>query len=623
MPLTDRSVEVIFDEYVEIDFGTGALKVTPAHDENDFVLGEKHDLPIIDILNEDATLNDQAGDYKGLNRFVARKKVAADLEELGVLVKIEELKNKVGYSERTNAVIEPRLTRQWFLKMEELAKPALENVNNDNIQFFPPKFKNTYNHWIENIRDWCVSRQLWWGQQIPAYYLPNGTVVVAETKEEALIKAQKIAGNEGLALNDLRQEEDVVDTWFSSWLWPISVFDGFDRRDELDYYYPTTVLVTGWDIIFFWVARMIFAGYEFEGQQPFKHVYFTGMVRDKQRRKMSKSLGNSPDALGLIDKFGADGVRVGIMLSAPAGNDLLFDDKLCDQGKNFTNKIWNALKLIKMWEVEEEGDDDEYGFVFEWMENRLAQASLDLEKSFETYRLSEALMTLYTLVWDDFCSWYLEFIKPVYQGKIRRSTLEKTIGYFETLMKLLHPYMPFLTEEVYHQLRDREEGDDICVADYPVFKSFNAEIISEGDAVKNIISGVRDVRNKQQIKPKELLSVSVLTERQPLYDKTNAIICKMAHLESLTIVTDEVADAVVFLNEKDKVFVETGNLVDPEQEKERIEKEIAYLEGFVKSVEKKLSNANFVDNAPAAVVQKEKDKLADGQLKIQALKDSL
>ena len=620
VPLVNREIPLIRDEYVTMEFGTGALKITPAHDENDYVLGKKHDLEIIDILNEDGSLSEAAQLFIGEDRFKARKLVAKQLEAEGYLVKTEEYKNKVGFSERTKVAVEPRLTHQWFLKMEELAAPALENVLNDTVRFFPPRFKNLYKHWLENIRDWCISRQLWWGQQIPAYYLNDGSVFVAESKEAALEQAKSKTDNNNLTLDDLRQEEDVVDTWFSSWLWPISVFDGFEHDNELDYYYPTTVLVTGWDIIFFWVARMIFAGYEFKNEKPFEHVYFTGMVRDRQGRKMSKSLGNFPDALELISEYGADGVRMGIMMSSPAGNDLLFDSKYCEQGRNFSNKIWNALKLIKSWEIVD-GERKELRPAFDWFGAALKQTIEKVENSFKDYRLSEAQMTLYSFIWDDFCSWFLEIIKPEYGKPIDSVTLEQTIVFFDKLMQLLHPFMPFLTEEVWHQLRDRT--DDIIVSAYPEISDYDKNSVAKGELIKSVVTATRDVRTKYQLKAKQPLKTFIQTEDAGKYDGLLPVISKIAFLEAIEFTESEVENTVTSLVGTDRIYVQLEQNIDVDAEMTRIREEIDYLNGFLKSVNKKLSNERFVNNAPEAVVGIERKKKEDSEAKIKSLEDSL
>jgi len=620
VPLIGREIPIIRDEYVDMEFGTGALKITPAHDENDYEIGKRFDLEVIDILNDDGTMSAAAQLYVGEDRFAVRKKITADLEAAGNLVKVEDYRNKVGYSERTKVPVEPRLTHQWFLKMDGLAKPALENVMNDNIGFFPPRYKNLYKHWLENIRDWCISRQLWWGQQIPAYYLADKSVFVAETKEAALEAAIEATGNTALTLDDLSQDEDVVDTWFSSWLWPISVFDGFASEEEVAYYYPTKVLVTGWDIIFFWVARMIFAGYEFRNERPFDHVYFTGMVRDKQRRKMSKSLGNSPDALELIDEYGADGVRMGILMSAPAGNDLLFDLKYCGQGRNFTNKIWNALKLVKSWEVVE-GERPELEVAFEWFDAKLNETLLKLDASFAEYRLSEAVMTLYSFVWDDFCSWFLEIVKPAYEKPVESETLKRTIGFFEQLMQMLHPFMPFLTEEVWHQLN--EQDTDVIVSTHPEAGSFDPASIRKGELLKSLVSAVREIRTKYELKQRTPLMVSIKTTDTSKYDGIIPVMCKIGFLESIEFTDHAPECSVSSLVGKDEVYVVIEKTIDVAAEKAKITEEIAYLRGFMKSVDKKLSNERFVNNAPEAVIAKERQKKEDSEAKIRILEETL
>lgn len=622
VPLVNRSIPIIYDEYVEMEFGTGGLKVTPAHDVNDFALGKKHNLATIDIFNDDATLNENAQIYIGKDRFKARKLIVKDLEEAGQLVKVQEITNKVGYSERTHVVVEPKLTLQWYMDMKETAQPALDAVMNDVIKFFPPKYKNTYRHWMENIRDWCISRQLWWGQRIPAYYLPNNEVVVAETIEEVLVLAKKKTGNNDLTINDLRQEEDVVDTWFSSWLWPISVFDGFERKDEVDYYYPTNVLVTGWDIIFLWVARMVMAGYEWRGELPFKDVYFTGMVRDTKGRKMSKSLGNSPDPIQLMEDYGADGVRVGLLLSSPAGGDLLFDNKLCEQGRNFSNKIWNALRLVKGWETKE-GKNENNEPVIAWFDNKFNQTLTEIDELFKTYRLSEALKTLYSFIWTDFCSAYLEMIKPDYQQPIDKYTYDKTVAFFEKLMKTLHAFMPFLTEEVYHLLKERAEGDSICIATYPKAGEVDKQAIEKGEIAKELLTKVRDIRNKNGLKQRTLLPFYAKVSDRNLYADFQAIVTKKAFLASFEFTQEEVENTVSFRVGKDTFFVTTGQTVDVAAEKERLQTELSYNQGFKVKLMKKLSNERFVNNAPTQVVEKERKKLADAEAKIALLEESL
>lgn len=616
VPIVNREVPIIFDDYIDIEFGTGALKVTPAHDENDYQLGIKHQLETIDVFNPNGTMSDAAQVYISEDRFIVRKKIAKDLDALGVLSKVEDIKNKVGYSERTDAVVEPRLTYQWFLKMEDLVKPALENVMNDNIQFFPPKFKNLYKNWLDNIKDWCISRQLWWGQQIPAWYDEDNNYVIAETEQEANQKYQEKYNKKA----KLTQDNDVVDTWFSSWLWPISVFDGFENEEELDYYYPTTTLVTGWDIIFFWVARMIIAGYEFKGEMPFKNVYFTGMVRDKQRRKMSKSLGNSPDVLELIKTYGADGVRAGVMLSSAAGNDLLFDEKLCEQGRNFSNKIWNALRLTDGWEPTDE-IPNEHQEVIKWFDSKLSNTIEDIEKSFADFRLSEALMTLYNFIWDDFCSWYLEMIKPE-TGKINIEVYNQTIIFLKDLMRLLHPFMPFISEEIYSFIKDKDDTE-ITISEYPVAKKYSQESINKGEHIKSIITAFRDFRAAKGIKNKEVLEAYFIPEKMENYFGFELLLKKMANLKSLQKTEKEIPDAFSLMVNKDSIFIIANLEIDTEAEKIKIEEEIKYLEGFMSSIDKKLSNESFVSNAPAQVVEKERQKYADAQQKILSLKSSL
>jgi valyl-tRNA synthetase len=627
VPLINRAVPIIFDEYIDIEFGTGALKVTPAHDINDYNLGIKHNLEVIDTLNLDGTLSEKAQLYIGEDRFAVRKKIAVDLEEKGHLVKIEEIKNKVGYSERTDAVIEPKLSMQWFLKMDELSKPALENVMNDNIQLIPDKFKNTYKHWMENVHDWCISRQLWWGHRIPAWYDDKGNVVVAKTEVEALVIYKEKFPTLNPQLSTLSQDEDVLDTWFSSWLWPISVFDGFKNPDgaDINYYYPTNDLVTAPEILFFWVARMIIAGYEYRNEKPFTNVYLTGIVRDKQGRKMSKSLGNSPDPLDLIDKYSADGVRTGMLFCSPAGNDLPFDEKLCEQGRNFTNKIWNALRLVKGWETEETANNINQN-VFVWFENKLELLKENLEKSYASYRLSEALIDLYKFIWDDFCAWYLEFVKPPFGEKIDTVSYQKTVGYFEELMKLLHPFMPFISEEIYHYLHDtdaKNENEDIIVAAYPIVGNYDLKIIQDGEKLKEIISSIRDVRNKNGLSPKIKLTVHIQATDKNLYNKFGTLIEKIANIYPILFTNNEVANAVSQLIQTDKIFIETGVQIDTESEKKKIQEEIEYYKGFIASVEKKLGNEKFVANAKPEIIENERKKMADGQSKLQSLQESL
>mgnify|MGYP000850370885 FL=1 len=634
VPLINRAIPIIFDDYIDIEFGTGALKVTPAHDINDYNLGIKHHLEVIDTLNPDGTLSEKAQLYVGEDRFAVRKKIVIELEEKGHLVKIEEIKNKVGYSERTDAVIEPRLSMQWFLKMEELSKPALENVMNDNIQLIPEKFKNTYRHWMENVHDWCISRQLWWGHRIPAWYDEKGNYVVAKTEAEA-IELFKSTFNIQHSTFNITQEEDVLDTWFSSWLWPISVFDGFKNPNgkDINYYYPTNDLVTAPEILFFWVARMIIAGYEYRQEKPFSNVYLTGIVRDKLGRKMSKSLGNSPDPLDLIAKYSADGVRTGMLFCSPAGNDLPFDEKLCEQGRNFSNKIWNALRLVKGWEVDDNTNpiDTSQNPIFVWFENKLELLKENLEKSYSSYRLSEALIDLYKFIWDDFCSWYLEFVKPPFGEKIDAVSYQKTIQYFEELMKLLHPFMPFISEEIYHYLSEseserkdkHERNKDIIIATYPKVGTYQNNIIQEGEKLKEIISTIRDVRNKNGLSPKIVLRVYVQANDKNLYEKFGTLIQKIANIHPIEYTKQEVENTVAQLIQTDKIFIETGIQIDAESEKKKIMQEIEYYTGFIASVEKKLSNEKFVANAKPEIIDNERKKLADGQSKLQSLQESL
>ncbi len=620
VPLINRAIPIIADEYVDREFGTGALKVTPAHDKADYELGLKHSLLVIDIFNEDATLNENAQLLIGEDRFKARSKISKMLEETECLVKVEDYKSQIGYSERTNIPIEPRLTTQWFLKMMELSKPALENVMNDNIRFFPTRFKNVHKHWMENIRDWCISRQLWWGQRIPAWYDDAGNVYVAKTIEEA--NQQYLTTHNSQPTTPLHQDEDVVDTWFSSWLWPISVFDGFENKEELKYYYPTTVLVTGHDIIFFWVARMIIAGYEYEKEKPFEDVYFTGMVRDQKRRKMSKSLGNSPEPLELIEKFSADGVRVGMLLSSAAGNDLLFDEKLCEQGRNFANKIWNALRLVKGWEIKE-GDHTGNHAAIHWFEAKMNQTIADLEKLYENYQLSEALKILYSFVWDDFCAWYLEMIKPGFEEPIDAATYEKTIMFFEKIAQLLHPIMPFITEEIWHQLKERGENDFVIISKYPEAEKANTKILEEGQLTIEVITNIREIRAKAQLKNAQKVKMYFLSDEKKLLQSFYPVIMKCAGCESIEATTTEPANTNSFVLKEGKFFVDAGVEMDKSAEREKLIKEIEYTKGFIESVEKKLANEKFVANANPVVLEKERMKLADGEAKVKALEESL
>ena len=624
VPLVNRAVPVITDEYVEMEFGTGCLKVTPAHDVNDYMLGEKHNLPSIDIFNDNGTISEAGGMYVGLDRFDVRKQIAIDLEKAGLLEKVEEYDNKVGYSERTNVVIEPKLSMQWFLKMEGLARPALEAVMNDDIKFYPAKFKNTYRHWMENIKDWCISRQLWWGHRIPAYFLPEGGYVVAETPEKALEEARAKTQNPDLQLTDLRQDESCLDTWFSSWLWPISLFNGINDPDnnEIQYYYPTCDLVTAPDIIFFWVARMIMAGYEYRGDMPFRNVYFTGIVRDKLGRKMSKQLGNSPDPLDLIDKYGADGVRMGMMLSAPAGNDILFDDALCEQGRNFCNKIWNAFRLVKGWEVSAEVPVPEASVLaMRWFEAKQQAVATEVADLFSKYRLSEALMAVYKLFWDEFSAWYLEMIKPAYGQPISKEVYDATIGFFDTLLHLLHPFMPFITEELWQHIAERKEGESLMVSPLVVSGMADEELLQQFEVVKEIIANIRAIRLQKNIAQKEALSLQVVGQNPVA--AFDSVIMKMCNLSAIQTVSAKEEGAASFMVGTTEYAVPLGNLIDVEAEIARMEAELKHKEGFLQGVLKKLSNEKFVNNAPAAVIELERKKQADAESIIKSLKESI
>ncbi len=621
VPIANRIVPIIEDEYVDVEFGTGFLKVTPAHDVNDYMLGEKYNLESIDILNDDGTLNAHAMQYEGIDRFDVRKQIEKDLEASDLLEKVEAYTNSVGFSERTNVPIEPKLSMQWFLKMEDLAKPALDAVENDTIKFHPAKFKNTYRHWMENIKDWNISRQLWWGHRIPAYYLSEGGFVIAETDEKALEKAQKT--NPNLTMADLRQDEDCLDTWFSSWLWPISVFDGINNPDnkEINYYYPTNDLVTGPDIIFFWVARMIMSGYEYRGKACFENVYFTGIVRDKLGRKMSKQLGNSPDPIELMEKYGADGVRMGLLLTAPAGNDLPFDEGLCEQGRNFNNKIWNAFRLVKGWEVDNNIEQPEAAkTAIEWFENTLSKTINELNHLFEKYRLSEALMAVYKLFWDEFSSWYLEMVKPAYQQPIDRRTYEATLGYFDSLLRLLHPFMPFITEELWQALKERGEGESIMTSSIPKQTAIDNDLLATFDKAKEIIAGIRTIRLQKNIPNKEELALDVAGEHNIRY---NSVITKMGNLSAINIVKEKDPTAASFLVGTTEFSIPLGNNIDIEAELKKLNEELVYLEGFLKSVANKLSNEKFVANAKPEIVDNERKKQADAESKIKTIKESI
>ena len=623
VPLVGRVIPVIEDSYVDIEFGTGCLKVTPAHDVNDYMLGEKYNLQSIDIFNDNGTISEAAGMYVGMDRFDVREQIEKDLNAAGLLEKVEAYTNKVGFSERTNVAIEPKLSMQWFLKMQHFADMALPPVMNDELKFYPAKYKNTYRNWLENIKDWCISRQLWWGHRIPAYFLPQGGFVVAETPEEALKLAQEKSGNPSLKLEDLRQDDDCLDTWFSSWLWPISLFDGINNpgNEEIKYYYPTADLVTGPDIIFFWVARMIMAGYEYMGDMPFKNVYFTGIVRDKIGRKMSKSLGNSPDPLDLIDKYGADGVRMGMMLSAPAGNDILFDDALCEQGRNFNNKIWNAFRLVKGWEVADIEQPEYARLATEWFDAMLTKTAAEVNDLFGKYRLSEALMAVYKLFWDEFSSWYLEMVKPAYGQPIDKATYEKTLGFFDTLLKLLHPFMPFITEELWQHIYDRKEGESIMTQILNVAGNYDETIIAQFEAVKEVIGGIRTIRLQKNIAQKEALTLEVVGE-SPV-SKYNAVIAKLCNLSAINAVAAKAEGAAAFMVGTTEYAVPLGNLINVEEELKKLEADLKYQEGFLQSVLKKLSNEKFVSKAPANVIEMERKKQADAETKIAALKESI
>ncbi|GCB36652.1 valine--tRNA ligase [Bacteroides faecalis] len=626
VPLVNRVIPVIEDDYVDIEFGTGCLKVTPAHDVNDYMLGEKYNLPTIDIFNDNGTLSEAAGMYIGMDRFDVRKQIEKDLEAANLLEKTEAYTNKVGYSERTNVVIEPKLSMQWFLKMQHFAEMALPPVMNDELKFYPAKYKNTYRHWMENIKDWCISRQLWWGHRIPAYFLPEGGYVVASTPEEALAKAKEKTNNANLKIEDLRQDEDCLDTWFSSWLWPISLFDGINNpgNEEINYYYPTSDLVTGPDIIFFWVARMIMAGYEYEGKMPFKNVYFTGIVRDKLGRKMSKSLGNSPDPLELIEKYGADGVRMGMMLSAPAGNDILFDDALCEQGRNFCNKIWNAFRLIKGWQVDKTLVPTEAAnLATQWFESKQNEVAAEMADLFSKYRLSEALMAVYKLFWDEFSSWYLEMIKPAYGQGIDSCTHNATLCFLDNLLHLLHPFMPFITEELWQQMYERnaEEGESLMVSALTLDTYVDTEIVQQFEVVKEVISNIRSIRLQKNIAQKEALELQVVGENPVA--AFNAVIQKMCNLSSIEVVTSKAEGASSFMVGTAEYAVPLGNMIDVEAEIARMEAELKHKEGFLQGVMKKLSNEKFVNNAPAAVLELERKKQADAESIISSLKESI
>jgi valyl-tRNA synthetase len=625
VPLINREIPIIFDEYVDMEFGTGCLKVTPAHDLNDYELGIKHNLPSIDILNDDGTLSEAAQLYVGEDRFTVREKIAQELKEKGFLKKVETITNNVGFSERTDAVIEPKLSLQWFCKMDKLAKPALENVMNDNIKFYPSKFKNSYKHWMENIKDWCISRQLWWGQQIPAWYYGDGAndFVVAKTKEEALKLIENKIGKP-VDPQKVKQDEDVLDTWFSSWLWPISVFDGFKdpHNKDIEYYYPTNDLVTAPEIMFFWVARMIMAGYEYRGEKPFENVYYTGIVRDKQGRKMSKSLGNSPDPIDLIKKYGADGVRVGMLLSSPAGNDLLFDESLCEQGRNFANKIWNAFRLTRSWTVEEKQQPKYAKEAITWMEENINQKVIELNDAYAKFRISDALMITYRLIWDDFCSWYLEIVKPPFGESIDAETFNQTNKIFEKLLGLLHPFMPFLSEEIWQQLDKRAENETIMFLPWPKSGNVNENILNAFEFAKEIVSGVRTIRKDKQIPNKEKVDLYI-KENESFTPDFLSVVKKLGNIDKLEKTIDAPQNAFSFRVKSNEYFVPLGDKINIEEELKKLEEELKYTQGFKQSVEKKLSNERFVNNAPEQVVANERKKLADAEAKIKVLEEQI
>ena len=625
VPLVGRSVPIIRDEYVDIEFGTGALKVTPAHDVNDYMLGEKYNLETIDIFNDDGTINDKVGMYVGMDRFECRKVIEGDLQAAGLMEKVEAYTNNVGYSERTGVAIEPKLSMQWFMSMQEIAEPATKAVLEDSIKFIPAKYKNTYRHWMEDIKDWCISRQLWWGQRIPAYYLPKGGYVIAPTAEEALVKAREKAQDPTLQMSDLRQDEDVLDTWFSSWLWPISVFDGIRNPDneQIRYYYPTSDLITGPDIIFFWVARMIMAGYEYRGEKPFGNVYFTGIVRDKLGRKMSKQLGNSPDPLDLIAKYGADGMRVAMMLSSSAGNDVMFDEALCEQGRNFGNKIWNAYRLISMWQVDEQlAQSENNRLSVEWFGHTLSKAIVEINDLFESYRISEAFMRIYKLFWDEFSGWYLEMVKPAYQQPADKATMEATRHYFDMLMRLVHPFMPFVTEEIWQDLAKRKQGESIMYAPMPVAEEVNEALLARFALATEVITGIRNVRKQKNIAQKNALTLNVIEDEN--YPKEYApVIAKMCNLEAIEAITEKDPTADAFIVKTTQYFVPMGDQIDVEAEMKKLTDELTYLEGFLASVMKKLSNERFVQSAPEKVVANERAKQSDAEAKIAAIKERM
>ncbi len=628
VPLINRKIKIIPDEYVTLDFGTGALKVTPAHDMNDYQLGQKYNLEIIDTMNDDGTMSDAAQMYIGLDRFGVRKKIVADLEAAGHIDKIEEYTNQVGFSERTDAVVEPRLSLQWWVSMKDLAAPALTAVMDDEIHFHPAKFKNLYRHWMENVKDWCISRQLWWGHRIPAWYTQDGSFTVAKTAEEALTELKTVTGNASLTIADIYQDQDCLDTWFSSWLWPFEVFNGLSKpnNEEVNYYYPTSTLVTAPEIIFFWVARMIMAGYEYKGAKPFNDVYFTGIVRDKLGRKMSKSLGNSPDLLGLIDQYGADAVRFGILIASPAGNDILFDESSLEQGRNFNNKLWNALKLVKMWEARLAStstctDSEEATFAINWFENRLNQVSAEVDELMTQFKLSEALKTIYSLIWDDFCSWYLEWAKPGFEQPVDPKVYNKTIEFFEKLMELLHPIMPFITEEIFHLLKEQNEDLTVKLQGKPI--PADETILAAGSLLKDVITKLRDARNKNQLKPKDPVVLHIMAENTNGYKAIEPILMKQVNASSVVYTSTAVANTIVVNMEKDKFFIEAEQQLDTAAIKDRLLKDLDYEQNFLASVMKKLSNEKFVQNAKPEIIALERKKQADAEARIKTIEESL
>ena len=624
VPLIGRPIPIIKDGYVDMEFGTGCLKITPSHDPNDYEIGQRHNLKSIDIFNEDGTLNENAQILVGEDRFAARRKIEALLKESGNLSKVEDYSNSVGFSERTDAVIEPKISTQWFLSMDTITIPALENVMNDTIQLHPAKFKNMYRTWMENVRDWCISRQLWWGHRIPAYYLADGQFVVAETPEKAVKLARELTDNPKVTLDNLSQDEDVLDTWFSSWLWPISVFDGIIDPDneDVNYYYPTNDLVTAPEILFFWVARMIISGYEYRGAYPFRNVYLTGIVRDNLGRKMSKSLGNSPDPIKLMDEFGADAVRTGMLLSSPAGSDLLFDMKLLDQGRNFANKIWNAYRLVQGWEAEP-GIETPNQLAIDWFESRLNLGMQELQDHFSKFRIRDAILSIYKLIWDDFCSWYLEMVKPGYEQTIDQTTLDKTFEFFERLMQILHPFMPFITEEIWHQVRDRAEFDSIMLSTWPKTGKVDQKLLSEADRAFEVITSIRNLRNSKGIHKKEVLNLWVRSQGRQLYRNFDYLIRKLANVGQIDFTVEKIPNSLSFVVQSDECYVPLEGPVDTAMEKEKLAEELNYAKGFLNSVNKKLANDRFVQNAPALVVENERKKKADAEAKIKTLEESL